>query len=214
MMIDPGNISPASPYTLAGRSGALTGTLAAGTGTGAASNCLFAMRNIGKFNDVGTLMQRAIGVSRIRTGFVARSIPTATVAVLSLQMHKVSGMSALPNVASSSPSLIARNRKTSGYQVIPNTEVAGRISNDTALGTGTWTAADPDEPFEMLMAQASPMDTGATLLGITASSVWTPADLQPYVLENNEGLILFPSEDLVLGIGVGRLFVAVDFFFF
>lgn len=192
-MLEPGNVSVAAPYTLGARSGVIAAGLAGATD-------VFSLRNLGRpppqGNPGAALLNVPLYVSQIRLKFA--SITAFTGGGFAFEIFKVTGFSAQ---ATGGTSVLATQRKTSGYPPIPAAEVDAMILNTAALVAGTYTI-NASAPFDVAALGGS-----GTFPAI--ESVWQPSDLCPLILEQNEGLIIRNS--VAQAAGTGFLFVGVDF---
>jgi hypothetical protein len=193
-MLEPGNVSVAAPYFL----GMKSGTIAAGMAAGAD---FATVRNIGRANDVGTVLNVPIYVSQIRIAFA--SVTAFTAGGFAIEVHKATGFTVQSTTNGNARAAI--QRKTSGYVAIPTTELSGYVDDTSASGVTGGT-------FTLVGSGATPIHVAAaggsgTLPAI--QSVWTPSDLCPLVLEANEGLVF--RNLITMAAGTGVFFAAVDF---
>lgn len=190
-MLEPGNVSVAAPYVITGKTGTLTARSAA--------DPLWTLVNLGRPNDVGTMLNVPIYVSQIRMKY-AQTTQTAALAI-AFEIHKV-GVTAQRTTGTAAKTVIPTSRKTSGYPAIPATEVNAWVAGTDATGGGTIVVADTNSPFDVCC-----IGGGAATIPLGSESVWMPSDLCPLIIEKGEGL----EVRVIQHNGTGVFFCAVDF---
>jgi hypothetical protein len=194
-MLEPGNVSVAAPYFVGSRSG----TIAAGLGVGD----VFSLRNLGRFDTTDpsrAILNVPINVSRVRIGFA--SVTAFTAGGFAFEAFKATAFTAQ---ATGGTAVLAQKRKTTGYPSIPATEIDAMIANTAALTPGTYSVA-AGSAFSPLAPFSFAVGTG-TLPAF--EGIWSPSDLCPLILEQNEGIIIRNAVPQVSGTGI--LYVTVDF---
>jgi hypothetical protein len=210
MQLEPGNLQALGPYTIRARAFESEAS-AFVVGGPPDERDLFAVRNVSQGDTPGS-QTKPMAVSRIYSKAIVTNV--AAQGVLSLRWDKVLNFSATHT--QKRVSVLARNRKTTGYQPIPVTEVSAVVYDGATnvgdapvgvgMGTATYSQYDLDEPFGAMLA------ANATASGVIESEfIWTAdSDRLPLVLEANEGLVLGSTNTLAFA-GVFELFVAIDF---
>lgn len=182
-MIEPGNVSIASPYYISGL------TLATLTGV-AAGAPVFTLVNLGRKklqpDPADPLINVPIYVSQVRLKFPLAAAGTAafTVSKVTVTAQRTTGTGATQKLATL--------RKSTGYPPIPATEINAWCAGSDATGGGT------------IVVQGDPFD----MTDGTFGTFWTPADLCPIILEQGEGIEV---RSAVAMTATGPLLSVVDF---
>lgn len=189
-LLEPGNLYHETGFRVAARSGLITVI--------AADADVFAFRNPNV---------KPIKIARIDVGFMTTTAFTA-LAFPCFQLHKVVGFSAIHS--GGTPTAIDNvimKRNAGHVDLVSGTDFECVIAGIAALTTATYTAADLDEPIELFPSFCALSGAAAGVATIDAS--WEPGGLLPFVLDQNEGLILKCTTTMGTA-GVGRLFVGID----
>lgn len=160
---------------------------------------LFGLRNAG-YTPPGALVavNRPIGISQIRVKIAPVTAITVTGSLsMTFEMHKATSTSQFTGGTAST----AVVKKSSGYPLIPLTEIDTMVANTAPLAAGGYIVVG-DSPIDMQMA----------LVGSTIDAIWWFEDGLPLVIEQNEGLLLHVVE--AMSAGSFRLFVGIDFYRF
>lgn len=191
-MLEPGNVSIASPCFITGKTGTLTAR--------AAADPIATLVNLGRLKDTDVaasgLLNVPIYVSQIRLKYVPLTAPTTGIA---FEIHKAT-VATQRTTGTTAKTVQAFRRKTSGYAPIPTTEINMWIAGTDATGGGSVTVLDVNSPFDFMSLGGGTAQEGS-------ESIWRPADLCPLFVEQGEGL----EVRAVQHTGTGILFVGIDF---
>ena len=181
--LDPGNVSVAAPYFIGASTGVLTGLVA--------GNPIFTLVNLGRFSDVGVLMNAPLIVTQIRV----KLSPTTAVTTGGFAVYKAT-VATQRNAgagAAAGPAAIRRAGPTQ-YPDIALTEVNSWVAGTGATSGGAVT----------LITAGAPLDCTDGTYGLT----WMPSDLCPLILEQGQGLEV---QSITALTGTGVASIIVDF---
>jgi hypothetical protein len=185
----------------AGFVGAPLPTMAAGL---AANSPIFGARNLPFQPALSSANQvpvnRPIGITQLRLKFASDAVQFAA-GLIRLEVFRTD---ATANYTTGGTALLAQRKKISGYSPIPATEFDLIVSAGGALTGGSQVVQGT--ALDSLLLSAN---VGA--LSPSGESVIWPEDAIPWVIEQNEGLIVRAS---VPGTGTWSGFIGFDFFRF
>jgi hypothetical protein len=193
-MFDPGNVNVAAPYTISGRSGALTGR--------AANDFVATLVQFGMADPrtPGAIVPTPIRVSQVRMKYTQ----SATAPTIGIAFELLKGTKGAQSTGGASHT--AQRRKTTGYPAIALTETSLHVSTTGAIDvTGAppvgFVANDDTGPLDMMA-----LGGGTGFEG--SESIWRPDDLCGITLEAGECLAI---RLLTAQAGTGIFFCAFDF---
>lgn len=184
-LLESGRLVYAKSFIIGGRSGLATGTIAVDAS-------VFGLRNITNEELVVSQVELAFGT--------VDALPAAENVILAL--YKATAFTA---IQTGGQALTPIRKRTGDHVVPPTTEIQAVIATTVAL-TGASFTVDRNSPIDVLVSSAD--GTGAASFA-SGRSVWTPGNRVPLSLGPDEGLVVL-VDNLVLGAGTGRIYVAVD----
>ena len=182
MIIAPSRMAISKGHNIAALSGALT-VIVAGADV------------YGLQNDAA---DKPLVVGQITMGWFTTTAFGAAQAV-PFGLWKVTGFTAIHDTGTGIKTIAPHRKRVALHRALAGVNV--RMAAAVAISNATYDSPDADEPDMVLMTTLATSPIG--------ENIWTPGDFLPFVLDENEGIIVRPL--ITMGAtGVGNLYIKVE----